>query len=897
VIPQQGVRFTSPPQIARYQIVRRLGHGGMGTVYLGRDPDLDRNVAIKVLREPLAEDELLERFLREARATASLRHENLVTIYQVGEHEHQPFIAMEYVDGTTLSEIIKRRQGLPVAQKLTYLEQICAGLSHAHRFGIVHRDIKPANVMVDSQDVVRILDFGIARVANSGMTTDGALMGTLNYMSPEQMIGRPVDYRSDIFSVGALAYELLSYQQAFPGSMSDGLLHRLPNEPPAPFAEVCPGLPAELEGIVLRALAKAPQDRFPDLDEMRTAVHRVRRSIDPQLQLETVVIPSRNKQKPSTRPASSQERRALLERRAKQIAVHRDAARAALARGDLEGAAAACDDALTLDPDDQEASQLLEEIQQAKERREQESKNRRERERAVRHRVADAELTLLRGDVASAARQLEQVLGDEPRDVTALTLLDKVRDAATSAGVALPESLITRPRAIVAKREPTGTSPKSLESSDTTDSGRSWMLAVAASVVVLAIGGGMVWMMGRDEGVAPAPATVAAASGNPATPPNEAASPPLVTGNPPAATPVTSSVGTGGAETATSQPSASAPLAPAPASPAPASPASAPSPNVVDALAAPLARIDQLYRKGDLAAALAELDRIDPSSDKRVIDRAASIWQAAARSMDEAHSVADSQKAAELAQKTYASGEQARRLANNAASRNDYAGSARQALQAASAYRSAESEARLAAAASPTAKPAAPPANAAATSAPASPAPTTAPVRPASTPESTSPPRAESSPPASTPTPTRVEPPPPAASPTPAATVPRPSAIDGERAGIVRALTRYQDAYRQRSVKALEEAYANLGREARQDLERQFKECRAFDLSFGNVNVSLSADDPTAATVNVLSTYQCQPRTGQKPISYDQQDVFQLRKVSGEWIIERTGAMNNGRRR
>jgi hypothetical protein len=149
--------------------------------------------------------------------------------------------------------------------------------------------------------------------------------------------------------------------------------------------------------------------------------------------------------------------------------------------------------------------------------------------------------------------------------------------------------------------------------------------------------------------------------------------------------------------------------------------------------------------------------------------------------------------------------------------------------------------------------------------------------------------------------PTRVEPPvaasapPPVAAP-PLAAAPRP-AIDGERAGILRALNRYQDAYRLRSVKALEEAYANLGREARQDLERQFKECRSFDLSFGNLNVSLSTDDPTAATVNVLSTYQCQPRTGQKPISYDQQDVFQLRKVSGEWVIERTGAMNSGRRR
>ena len=837
----------------------------MGAVYLARDPDLDRNVAIKVLRDPLVEDELLQRFLREARATASLRHENLVTIYQVGQHEHQPFIAMEYVDGTTLSEIIKQRQPLPVAQKLSYLEQICAGLHHAHRSGIVHRDIKPANVMVDSHGLIRILDFGIARAANSGMTTDGSLMGSLNYMSPEQMVGRAVDYRSDIFSVGALAYELLSYHQAFPGSMNDGLLHRLPNEPPAPFAEVCPGLPPELEGIVLRALAKAPQDRFADLDEMRTAVHRARRSVDPQLQLETVVIPSRNKQKPSTRPASSEERRALLERRARQIAVHRDAARAALARGDLEGAAAACDDALTLDPDDQEASQLLAEIQQAKDQREQESKDRRERERAVRHRVADAELTLLRGDVASAARQLEQVLSDQPQDVTALTLLDKVRDAATSAGVALPKSLT-----VDIPREPMASSSKPIDVPDSTGARGSWIFAIAAAaVVVLAIGGVAVWMMGTDEGTPSSAAPTTTNSGpaaSPSTPPTSPA--------PPTPEPAQPDVATGGGEVAAAQPPAPAtPPAPAPAS----------SPASVDPLGAPLARIEQLYRKGDLAAAIVELDRIEPSTDKRVTDRAASIWQAAARSMDEAHTAADSQKAADVAQKSYAAAEQARRLANAAASRNDYVQSARQALLAASEYRRAESDARFVAAT----------ASAANTLKPTSPVSTSpAPARPAPAPEPSPPPRAETTAPA------RVDPPAVAASPSaPPATAPRPSAIDSERGGIVRALTRYQDAYRERSVAAIEKIYPNIGRETRQQLEKQFKDCRSFDLTFGNLGVSLATDDPTAATVNVRTNYQCQPRTGQKPLSYEQQDVFQLRKVSGEWLIERTGAMDSGRRR
>ena len=843
----------------------------MGTVYLARDPDLDRNVAIKVLREPLAEDELLQRFLREARATASLRHENLVTIYQVGEHEHQPFIAMEYVDGTTLSEIVKQRQPLPVGQKLLYLEQICAGLHHAHRAGIVHRDIKPANVMVDSQGIIRILDFGIARVANSGMTSDGSLMGTLNYMSPEQMVGRPVDYRSDIFSVGALAYELLSYHQAFPGSMNDGLLHRLPNEAPAPFAEVCPGLPPDLEGIVLRALEKAPQDRFADLNEMRTAVHRARRSIDPQLQLETVVIPSRNKQKSSSRPASSEERRALLERRARQIAVHRDAARAALARGDLDGAASACDDALTLDPDDQEAAQLLAEIQQAKEEREQESKARRERERAARHRVADAELTLLRGDVASAARQLEQVLSDQPRDVTALTLLDKVRDAATSAGVALPESLKAD-----TGREPAAVSSKPVEVPHTTDTRGSWMFAVAAAaVVVLAIGGVVVWMMGSDEGTAPSPQAESVATN---AGPNSSSNP--STSPAPTPAPVQPSVATGGGDVAAAQPPPATP-APAPATPPP---ASAPSPGAVDPLDAPLARIDQLYRKGELVTAIADLDRIGPSSDSRVTARGASIWQAAARSMDEAHSAADSQKAADLAQQTYRLAEDARRLAGTAASRNDYVQSSRQALVAATAYRRAESEAKLASAAAPppaSAKPAAPPVTAAATPPPTIPAPTPEPGPPPARVETATPARSEAPAVAAAP------------SPPPAAVA---SAVDREGPGILRALKRYEDAYEKMNVEAIGEIYTGLLRETSQDLKRQFQNCRAYDVTFANTDVTIG-NDPTAATVSVRTTYTCTPKSRQEPLAYTSSEVFKLRKVRSEWFIEERGSLDSGTRR
>lgn len=261
-----------PTRIGNYEVLRQIGSGGMGSVYLGRDPELDRQVAIKVIREEVHDQEVLDRFFREARAAAALRHPNIITIYASGQQDHQPYMAMEFVDGDSLAEIIKQRRNVPLSDKISYLEQICSGLQFAHKAGIVHRDIKPANVMVDREGVVRILDFGIARIEGSAMTQDGALIGSLNYMSPEQMLGRPVDHRSDIFSVGSVAYELLCYQQAFKGGLNDGLLHRLPHEDPTALTELYPGLPAAIERVVMRALEKTPEKRFQNLAEMRTAI-------------------------------------------------------------------------------------------------------------------------------------------------------------------------------------------------------------------------------------------------------------------------------------------------------------------------------------------------------------------------------------------------------------------------------------------------------------------------------------------------------------------------------------------------------------------------------------------------------------------------------------------------
>lgn len=279
-----------PSKIGNYEIVRQLGAGGMGTVFLGRDPELDRAVAIKMLRDQMRDQELLDRFFREARAAAALRHPNIITVYASGQHEFQPYIVMEFVDGESMADLIRHRRPVTLAEKLSYLDQLCAGLGFAHRAGIVHRDIKPANLMIDREGVLRILDFGIARIEGSGMTRDGAMVGTLNYMSPEQMLGRQVDHRSDIFAVGAVAYELLSYQQAFRGGLNDGLLQRLPYEDPPSLRDLCPGLPPVLEQTVMRALQKSPDHRFQSLAEMRTALADARHQAEADATLETVVV-------------------------------------------------------------------------------------------------------------------------------------------------------------------------------------------------------------------------------------------------------------------------------------------------------------------------------------------------------------------------------------------------------------------------------------------------------------------------------------------------------------------------------------------------------------------------------------------------------------------------------
>ena len=275
-------RTTALPAIVvgRYRIVTLIAHGGMGSLYLARDPAIDRTIALKLLQKGFDDEAARERFAREARAAGRLRHPNIVTVFDVGEHDHQPFIAMEYVPGETLDQLIRRRTPLSIANRLIILEDLCSGLHFAHTEGVVHRDIKPANVILDVGGTIKILDFGLARAPDSAITRAGDQLGTLNYMSPEQVLGAHLDHRSDVYSVGALAYELISYERAFPGTVQDGTMYRILNTQPKPLDTLVPDLDPDISRIIERAMSKEPEQRYQNLDDMREDFTGVRRRLE-----------------------------------------------------------------------------------------------------------------------------------------------------------------------------------------------------------------------------------------------------------------------------------------------------------------------------------------------------------------------------------------------------------------------------------------------------------------------------------------------------------------------------------------------------------------------------------------------------------------------------------------
>lgn len=261
-------------KIGRYEIKGFLGQGTMGVVYKGYDPQLERFTAIKVMNTSgEMDDELRARFFQEARAVAKLNHSNIISIYDLGEDKKRPFIAMEYVEGEDLKTVIKKRTFIPFEQKLRFVSQMCEGLDYAHSKGVVHRDIKPGNVFILRSGALKILDFGLARLASSEMTRSGMLMGSPYYMSPEQVKGiRDIDGRSDLFSVGVVLYELLAYSRPFEGDTPTSVCFQIVSEPHQPVSRVLPGCAPELAEIVDKALAKDRDARYQSGTEFIAAL-------------------------------------------------------------------------------------------------------------------------------------------------------------------------------------------------------------------------------------------------------------------------------------------------------------------------------------------------------------------------------------------------------------------------------------------------------------------------------------------------------------------------------------------------------------------------------------------------------------------------------------------------
>ncbi|MEU1488243.1 protein kinase [Streptomyces sp. NPDC005752] len=264
----------------RYRMTHRLGRGGMAEVYAAEDVRLGRTVAVKLLRSDLAEDPVSKaRFTREAQSVAGLNHHAIVAVYDSGEDvvggATVPYIVMELVEGNTIRDLLLEAEAPPPEQALIIVSGVLEALAYSHQHGIVHRDIKPANVIITHSGAVKVMDFGIARAlhgAQSTMTQTGMVMGTPQYLSPEQALGKAVDHRSDLYATGCLLYELLALRPPFTGETPLSVVYQHVQDMPVPPSQTSGGVPPELDGLVMRSLAKDPDDRFQSAEEMRGLV-------------------------------------------------------------------------------------------------------------------------------------------------------------------------------------------------------------------------------------------------------------------------------------------------------------------------------------------------------------------------------------------------------------------------------------------------------------------------------------------------------------------------------------------------------------------------------------------------------------------------------------------------
>ncbi|HTU99746.1 MAG TPA: protein kinase [Luteitalea sp.] len=413
-------------RIGRYEIQRKLARGGMGTVYVAQDPVLGRMVALKVFLGDLDVPDAAERFGREARAAAALNHSNIVTIFDFGEVDSQPYIVMEYIQGETLAEFITRKTPVPLIEKLRWLEELCAGVASAHKMDVVHRDIKPSNLMIDRSGRLKILDFGIAKLLGSLGSAVTAVIGTPGYMAPEQLLGQPVDGRTDLFSIGIVAFELLTYREAFSGDTFTAITHRIINEDVRYLGDLVPEAPPELCDLVARAVQKDPALRYQDADSLRIQLGRVRRQLeshhdddgaDAPTIISPIALPVRRvtgaDEQPSLQrfrtaeltppPNPTTQREAQARVRARQIASALELGESSLQSGDLEAAREACVQIRALDAASSAAADLERRLREVEVRQE------------AAHLLAEARTELARGALTTCRTLLDRARERDPQ--------------------------------------------------------------------------------------------------------------------------------------------------------------------------------------------------------------------------------------------------------------------------------------------------------------------------------------------------------------------------------------------------------------------------------------------------------------------------------------------------
>jgi len=426
-----------PSRIGAYDITDVIGRGGMGTVFRGHDPRIGRAVAIKVLTAAAEDPDLLIRFYREAKYTGSLHHQNIVTVYELGHQDGVPYLVMEYLEGVSLEAIIASGRPMPIAEKLGIILQVCSGLTYAHKHGLIHRDIKPANIVILGDGTAKIVDFGIALLGGSRLTRTGHVVGSLNYMSPEQLSGNvEVDVRTDVYSTGVVLFQLLTGILPFDGGSTAGTLRKIVQDPPPSLAKHLQDCPEELEGIIEKALVKNREERYPSPEDFAIDLARVHQRYVQKMLGETLqqateamrrkdFVTARQQVLQVLRGApQSMEAAELLkqikqgqeqQQHEQQVLQLQMKAEEAFRRNQLEEALQYAEQGMRLDPDGAVFPGLRDAIVEAQ-------------ARMGRYRASlkQAESALKSGDLAAAKRSVEEAQEILPDDLAARTLATQI---------------------------------------------------------------------------------------------------------------------------------------------------------------------------------------------------------------------------------------------------------------------------------------------------------------------------------------------------------------------------------------------------------------------------------------------------------------------------------------